>query len=48
MLKLVFGGIILLFVVGVVFFAGFVLGTTVTPLPPATAVPALAYGLFHG
>ncbi|MDQ0648617.1 hypothetical protein QFZ53_002813 [Microbacterium natoriense] len=48
MLKLVFGGIILLFVIGVVFFAGFVLGTTVTPLPPATVVPAMAHVAFHG
>lgn len=32
MWKLIFGGIILAFVVAAVFFVGFVVGTTVTPL----------------
>lgn len=32
MLKLIFGGIILMAVVAAVFFVGFVLGTTVSPL----------------
>lgn len=39
MLKLIFGGIILLFVLGAVFFVGFVAGSTATPLNAAVAVP---------
>lgn len=48
MWKLIFGGIVLLFVAGLVFLAGFVAGTTVSPLntPPA-AVAGLEYKALH-
>lgn len=52
MLKLIFGGIVLIFVLGCVFFLGFVLGTTVTPLAatenPTAAAHALASVIPHG
>lgn len=47
MWKLIFGGIILVVVLGAVFFIGFVVGTTVTPLPPAAIMPALGLELGH-
>ncbi|WP_181158556.1 hypothetical protein [Leucobacter massiliensis] len=40
MWRLIFGGIILLFVLGAVFLVGFVLGSTVTPLAPSASASA--------
>lgn len=43
MWKLIFGGIVLAFLIGAVFLIGYVLGTTVTPLPPADANAAAGF-----
>lgn len=40
MLKLVFGSIIVIFIVGCVFWIGFVLGSTMTPLSPSEPAPS--------
>lgn len=40
MFKLIFGGIVLLFVLGGVFFLGFVAGTTATPLSETNSAAA--------
>lgn len=41
MLKLIFGAIIVLFCLGVAFFVGFALGSTMTPLNDASAAGAV-------
>lgn len=47
MWKLVFGAITLLAVLGAAFFLGFIVGTTVTPLPPAAILPVPGPELDH-
>ncbi|MGW8483573.1 hypothetical protein ACWGJP_10565 [Microbacterium sp. NPDC055903] len=47
MWKLVFGAIILLVVLGAAFFIGFIVGTTVTPLPRAAILPVPGLDLGH-
>lgn len=50
MWKMIFGAIVVLFVLGFVFFAGFVLGSTVSPLNvPAAALADAPLGVVaHG
>lgn len=40
MWKMIFGGIVILFVLGIAFFVGYVVGTTVSPLNVPSAAPA--------
>ncbi|MBP1325066.1 hypothetical protein JOF28_000298 [Leucobacter exalbidus] len=42
MWKLIFGGIVVLFVAGFIFFAGYVVGTTVSPLNVPSAAANVA------
>lgn len=48
MWKLIFGGVILFAIVFLVFFIGYVVGTTVTPLPPEGTAAALGVVTVHG
>lgn len=46
MWKLIFGGIVALFVLGFIFFAGYVVGTTVSPLNVPSAAAANMAGIW--